>query len=80
MMSEMSWYDKYLLSDAWQSTKQMALEHYGFRCAIDALHNGPFHVHHNSYESIGDEDIRDLTVLCVDCHKRVHDWDESKTK
>lgn len=67
-----TWYnDIYLQSDAWLVTRNAALEHGGYRCALCA-ETEDLHVHHNSYEHVGDEDPHDLVVLCVGCHDRVH--------
>jgi len=71
------WYnDVYLKSDAWMITRNVALRRFGHRCALCA-ETEDLHVHHNTYERVGDEDPHDLCVLCEDCHYKVHAWDES---
>jgi len=38
-------------------------------CGISQADAGHLEVHHNTYESLGDECYDDLSVLCPDCHK-----------
>lgn len=65
-------YNFYLDSPAWKSKRLAALNLAGHRCQ---LCNGTknLHVHHRTYERIGDEELGDLTVLCKNCHYRFHE-------
>jgi len=73
-----TWYnDIYLKSDAWLVTRNATLERFGYRCALCAETKN-LHVHHNSYEYVGDEDLYDLVVLCADCHEKVTMWFREK--
>ncbi len=65
-------YRAYLASDAWQERRARALAEAGGRCQIDASHEGPLDVHHNTYERLGAELPGDLIVLCRACHGRHH--------
>lgn len=62
-------YADYLASDRWQTVRHSALERANHRCQLCGT-NGELQVHHNTYENIGDEQDRDLLVLCDGCHTR----------
>lgn len=64
-------YNRYLASNHWQAIKkQMYLKHRGCQ------HCGKgytLEVHHNrGYKNIGRENLRELLLLCHDCHFRLH--------
>lgn len=64
-------YREYLASPHWHYTRRVALERAGHRCqACGTTHK--LHVHHRSYQHLGDEHDDDLRVLCRTCHDRVH--------
>lgn len=65
-------YDAYLNSAEWRKLRKRALRRAEQRCQ---LCNGEddLHVHHRTYERVGEERITDLTVLCGWCHARFHD-------
>jgi hypothetical protein len=65
-------YRAYLQSDAWRERRARTLAEAGGSCQLDASHQGPFDVHHNSYERLGAELPSDLVVLCRSCHGRHH--------
>ena len=64
-------YQAYLRSDAWRRRREHALTWADHRCQVC---NSPHDlvVHHRTYESIGHEDLADLTVLCSECHDIFH--------
>lgn len=64
-------YQAYLQSEAWRIRRKWKLERAGFRCQV-CNSDGELHVHHRTYERIGDEREDDLTVLCADCHAIFH--------
>lgn len=64
-------YDDYLHSAHWQRTRQLALEHYGRSC-FSCGATSQLQVHHRTYERVGSERLRDLAVVCDDCHRRIH--------
>ena len=68
-------YIEYLSSDEWKELRNDALEWASYRCAICYKPQPPhsLHVHHRTYDRVGNEDLSDLTVLCVDCHILFHD-------
>lgn len=64
-------YDEYLKSDHWQHMRRIAREHYGDQCALCGKTDG-LDVHHRTYARRGREMLKDLTVLCRDCHRHFH--------
>jgi len=65
-------YDQYIQSDEWKIKRAAALDHARNRCQVcnDGMN---LHVHHRTYEDLGNEHIYDLTVLCRECHDLYHD-------
>lgn len=64
-------YQAYLLTDEWKERRDEVLTWALHRCQV--CNSGPpLHVHHRTYERVGDEDMSDLTVLCQECHERFH--------
>lgn len=65
-------YELYLETPEWKRTRAMKLAEAQPRCHLYHEHDGPFNVHHATYERIGAEDMDDLVVLCRGCHARFH--------
>ncbi len=65
-------YHEYLKSAAWGKRAKAAKKRAKGRCQI-CYSDGELHAHHRTYERLGNEEPMDLTVLCSDCHKLVHD-------
>lgn len=76
----MSWYDDYLQSDHWLATRDAKLEQAKRRCERcgEYAKRRPggrwvgLHVHHLTYERVGQERMDDLEVLCIHCHQVEH--------
>ncbi len=64
-------YDQYLLSGEWQTVRYFALRQAGFRCA-ECGRGRALHIHHRTYERLGNERLGDVMVLCKDCHASAH--------
>ncbi len=66
------WYNNiYLKSDHWHKKRSEALKCAKGLCQL--CNNGKLlNVHHRTYENLGHEDIKDLTVLCKACHQTFH--------
>ena len=64
-------YQEYLQTDHWQETRKRALKRAGFKCQLCSS-NGKLHVHHRTYENLGNENNADLIVLCETCHGKFH--------
>ena len=64
-------YKKYLKTQHWDITKQLALERAGYKCQLCSSKES-LNVHHNTYENRGEEKDKDLVVLCKVCHAKFH--------
>ena len=75
----MKTYSEKLKDPRWQKFRQMAFREYGVACTTCGCEDRPGsefnHVHHKRYIS-GREpweyDIKDVTVLCRECHEEIH--------
>lgn len=65
-------YKEYLNSEHWKKIRVKALERAGNRCQLCSSKNN-LNVHHNTYVNRGHEDLKDLVVLCKECHAKFHD-------
>lgn len=65
-------YANYLQSKHWKGVRQTALERAENRCQL-CNKKGKLHVHHRTYENLGQEKDSDLIVLCGSCHAKFHD-------
>lgn len=65
-------YSEYLKTKHWQHVSAFVKS--GSKCVLcSASGDGvSLHVHHNSYANLGHESPTDLTVLCSDCHREIH--------
>lgn len=64
-------YHQYLKSHEWRVKRSRALYLAGRKCCI-CKNEITLHVHHKTYDRLGDELDEDLAVLCEQCHKAVH--------
>ncbi len=65
-------YESYLLTPEWAETRTKALDRARHACQVCSSKYG-LEVHH-SYDRLGSEQPRDLTVLCRDCHRVFHQY------
>lgn len=68
-------YKCYLKTIVWDNTRKKKLKEAGYKCQLCSKTDAELHVHHNTYERIGNEDMNDLIVLCESCHKKFHNID-----
>lgn len=73
-------YDEYLLTLHWQSVRKTALKKADYKCQACSGNDTKLHVHHNSYENLGEERDSDLIVLCENCHALFHGKHKSGQK
>ncbi len=70
-------YDAYLETDEWQGKRQKVISRAQGLC--EGCQEQPAqHVHHLSYEHIGNEFLFELVALCKACHERIHAENEGK--
>jgi len=65
-------YKKYLQTEHWQQVRTKHLKQSKFRCQICNSNKTVLHVHHRTYENLGEEKYNDVITLCEDCHKLFH--------
>jgi 5-methylcytosine-specific restriction endonuclease McrA len=66
-------YWQYLRSDEWKARRRDARHRAGNQCQDCSVSNVVLHVHHLTYERLGQELASDLRVLCLTCHAERHD-------
>jgi 5-methylcytosine-specific restriction endonuclease McrA len=74
--------EKYLKSSHWTEFRKRALqaqkENLGYNCCercgerIGSAHLFNLHVHHLTYERLGNELIEDVEIICRKCHEKEH--------
>jgi 5-methylcytosine-specific restriction endonuclease McrA len=66
-----AWYNEYLRSEAWGEKRRQVLERDDGICqgcrSVRAAH-----VHHLTYDNVGDELLFQLVSLCEGCHHKAH--------
>ena len=65
-------YRTYIKSEEWQRKRELVLEFWDHKCATCFNHRD-LHVHHRTYERLGEEKLTDLIVLCEGCHEKFHE-------
>lgn len=65
-------YTIYIDSDKWRCVREQKIFEAGNKCFNCESRNN-LQVHHHSYNSLGNEAMTDLTVLCSECHLLLHD-------
>lgn len=65
-------YKDYLLTPEWQERRKARLKAARYRCQVCNAGNRVLNVHHRTYKRRGDEEPRDLIVLCEECHHLFH--------
>lgn len=65
-------YQDYLETAEWKERRQRSLRSANYSCQLCNGANTELNVHHRTYERRGNENQRDLIVLCRDCHAKFH--------
>lgn len=68
-------YDDYIKSKHWQDKKQEYFRFHDRQC-IECGSIKAIHLHHMTYEHIGNERLSELIPLCEMCHKATHSADK----
>lgn len=71
-------YAEYLKSDHWRSVRDKAIDRAGGLCMLCNGNDGGLHVHHRTYERLGEEEDMDVIVLCASHHAQFHCKDGGK--
>jgi 5-methylcytosine-specific restriction endonuclease McrA len=74
-------YQKYIKSERWKAKCKLFWEVNGRWCRGCRTTRGALHVHHITYDRLGNEALSDLRGLCSKCHKEVHElhWKMGKS-
>lgn len=67
-------YAAYLRSAHWRAKRNEALEYHGAACDQCGTEDD-LQVHHKTYARLGREKMKDLQILCADCHTKLHEAD-----
>lgn len=71
---EREWYERrheHMQTEAWKTLRRIALQAADNRCQLcNSGHR--LRVHHRTYKNLGRETLRDVTVLCDECHTVFH--------
>lgn len=77
-------YLEYLASDKWKLLRQFVFELRDGKCEQCGKqfksHKESYHCHHVSYERLGSEKLSDLSLLCNECHTKVHKFHPKNNK
>ena len=66
-------YREYLETPDWRERRRRHLLSAGNACQVCNATGVELHVHHRTYERLGEERYQDLIVLCRQCHQVFHD-------
>jgi 5-methylcytosine-specific restriction endonuclease McrA len=64
-------YGEYLESDKWKALAAETRRLANHRCQV-CYSDGQLHIHHRTYERVGNEFQSDLIALCSSCHTLFH--------
>jgi len=67
-------YQEYIRSPRWKYVRRQELKRAHHQCQLCGrqFHEKDLTVHHNCYDRFGSEKPQDLTVVCEQCHRRIH--------
>lgn len=65
-------YEDYLRTKHWKNIKNEYSKRYERECVCCGEREGNLHLHHLTYERIGNEEMEDLVYLCKKCHMNLH--------
>lgn len=67
-------YKEYIKSEEWKNKRKEVLKRDKFKCRLCSAKGSEYnlHVHHNSYNNLGNEPLEDLITLCKSCHEKHH--------
>ena len=72
-------YKNYLVSKEWYAFRCKVMGDRGYKCEKCGTSN-QLTVHHKHYKSLGHEQLKDVELLCWNCHQAQHPWKERPVK
>lgn len=66
-------YAEYLKSDHWKRMKQKMRKVKNNQFCFICRKPNNLHVHHKTYENLGNEHTKELMFLCSECHEEAHE-------
>lgn len=66
------WYKFYLTSDKWYAFRSAVIAERGPLCQDCGMYDLAIHLHHLTYERVGNERREDVKLLCPSCHETAH--------
>ena len=72
-------YIEYLNTNHWKAMKVRMKNHYVYECCFCRTRKR-LHIHHKTYERVGNERLSDLVYACKDCHDLLHSEPEKLIK
>lgn len=66
-----AFYREYIKSQEWFAKRRVVLMRDNYRCTGCGVREAA-HVHHLTYEHLGDELLFELVSVCVPCHEKIH--------
>ena len=78
-------YELYLETPHWQDFRKLVLQTQRERLGKNQCERCPttsrdLHVHHLTYERLGCERIDDVTIVCRQCHEKIHGHQKPQSK
>ena len=76
-------YHKYLRSKEWATIKADLIQTRGNkceRCGSVRKYLRYLHIHHLTYDNIGNEEPEDLEILCAPCHRKEHGIEKKRVR
>ena len=64
-------YEEYLQTEEWKAKRMIAMHRADFRCQV-CNSKKELNTHHRHYQDVGNEKMKDLPVLCRECHELFH--------
>jgi hypothetical protein len=71
-------YTNYINSNEWKSFRLSIIKERGYKCEKCGANNRIIHAHHLTYERFMKELPEDIQLLCVPCHKEIHEKPKHK--
>lgn len=66
-------YERHMKSDLWARKRQRVIKRAaGFCEGCGDLLNDRVHIHHKTYDHLGDEFLFELLAICARCHQKIH--------